>query len=83
MATEHFHALDFHALDFYRIHAPAQKPKCPEGRLYSGLIRSKSNDVSRLRGFPNCHFRFEWRENREFMRTQLTGIKWLLVILDL
>ena len=25
-----------------------EKPKCPEGRLYSGLIRSKSNDVGRL-----------------------------------
>ena len=32
---------------------PARKPKCPEGRLYSGLIRSKSNDVGRLQGFPN------------------------------
>ena len=43
---------------FYRIHAPAQKPKCKEGRLYSGLIRSKSNDVGRLWGFPNCQFHF-------------------------
>ena len=28
---------------------PVRKPKCPEGRLYSGLIRSKSDDM--LAGF--------------------------------
>ena len=74
-----------HALDtvFCRIHAPARTPKIPEGRLYSGIIRLKSNDVRRLRGFPNLQFRFQWRENRAFMHTQLTEIKWLLVILDL
>ena len=43
---------------FCRIHAPARTPKSPEGRLYSGLIISKSNDVGRLRGFPNLQFRF-------------------------
>ena len=26
------------------------------GRLYSGIIISKSNDVGRLRGFPNWQF---------------------------
>ena len=60
---------------FYRIHAPAQKPKCPEGRLYSSQIRSKSTDVDRLRGFPSCQFHFQRRENRAFLLTQLNGIK--------
>ena len=40
---------------FCRIHAPARTPKNPEGHLYSGLIRSKSNDVRQLWGFPNIH----------------------------
>ena len=43
---------------FCRIHTPARTQKNPEGPLYSGLIRSKSNDVGRLRGFPNLQFRF-------------------------
>ena len=43
---------------FCRIHAPARTTKSPEGRLYSGVIISKSNDVGRLRGFPNLQFRF-------------------------
>ena len=43
---------------FCRIDAPARTPKNPEGCVYSGLIRSKSNDVGRLRGFPNLQFRF-------------------------
>ena len=46
----------------YRIlpnmHAPARTPKSPEGHLYSGVIIFKSNDVGRLRGFPNLQFRF-------------------------
>ena len=65
---------------FCQIHAQARTPKNTEGCVYSGIIRSKSNDVGRLRGFPNLQFRFLWRENRVFMRTQLTEIKWLLVI---
>ena len=68
---------------FCRIHAPALTPKIPQELLYSGIIRSKSNNVGRLRGFPNLQFRFQWREYRAFMHTQLTEIKWLLVILDL
>ena len=52
-------------------------------RVYSGIIRSKSNDVGWLWGFPSLQFSFQWRENRAFMHTQLTEIKWLLVILDL
>ena len=27
---------------FYRIHAPARTPKNPDGHMYSGIIRSKS-----------------------------------------
>ena len=30
---------------FYRIHTLARTPKYAEGRVYSGLIRSKSNNV--------------------------------------
>ena len=29
-----------------------QTPKYPEGSVYSGLIKSKSNDVGQLRGIP-------------------------------
>ena len=43
---------------FCQIHAPARTPKSSEGRVYSGVIISKSNDVGRLRGFPNLQFRF-------------------------
>ena len=43
---------------FCRIHAPARTVKNPEGRLYSGIIISKSNDVRRLWRFPNLQFRF-------------------------
>ena len=45
--------------------------KSPEGRLYSGLIRSKSNDVGRLA------VSFLMAGIRVFTRTQLTEIKWL------
>ena len=43
---------------FCRIHVPARTPKSPEGRLYSGVIISKSNIVGRLRGFLHLQFRF-------------------------
>ena len=43
---------------FSRIQAPALTLKSPEGLLYSDVIISKSNDVGRLRGFPNLQFRF-------------------------
>ena len=39
------------------IDAPARTPKNPEGRVHSGLVRSKSNDVGRLWGFQ-FQFRF-------------------------
>ena len=68
---------------FFRIRSPVQTPKNPEGRVYSGIIRSKSNDVGRLRGFPKVSVLFLMRVNHAVMCTQLTEIKWLLVILDL
>ena len=43
---------------FCRMHAPARTPKIPEGRLYSGIIRSKSNDVGRCRNSRTCSFVF-------------------------
>ena len=43
---------------FCRIHAPARTPKNPEGRLYSGLIRSKSNDVGAASGIPELAVSF-------------------------
>ena len=44
----------------YRIlpNTHAGTPKNLEGCVYSGLIRSKSNNVGGLRGFPNLQFRF-------------------------
>ena len=68
---------------FLRIHTLARTPKYPEGRVYSGLISSKSNDVGQLRSFPKVPISFLMRENPAFMRTQLTGINWRPLILDL
>ena len=37
---------------FCRIHAPARTPKSPEGRLYSGVIISKSERCQAASGIP-------------------------------
>ena len=37
---------------FCRIHAPARTPKSPEGRLYSGVIISKSERCRAASGIP-------------------------------
>ena len=68
---------------FCRIHAPARTPKSPEGRLYSGVIISKSEQCRADSGIPELAVSFSMRANQAVMRTQLTEIKWLLVILDL
>ena len=52
----------------YSTEYTALTPKNPEGRVYSGIIRSKSNEVGWLRGFPNL------------MRTQLNGIKCVIFL---
>ena len=68
---------------FCRIHAPARTPKNPEGRLYSGLIISKSERCRAASGIPELEVLFLMRANQAVMRTQITEIKWLLVVLDL
>ena len=60
---------------FYRIHAPARTPKNPDGCVYSGIIRSKSINVGRLRGIPELTVSFLMRADRAFMHTQLTEIQ--------
>ena len=65
------------------MHAPAQIPKNPEGRLYSGLIISKSERCRAASGIPELAVSFSMRANQAVMRTQLTEIKWILVVLDL
>ena len=64
---------------------PARTPKSPEGRLYSGVITciSKSEQCRADSGIPELAVSFLMRANQVVMRTQLTEIKWLLVILDL
>ena len=47
------------------------------------VFKSKSIDVERLRGIPELAVMFLMRADRAFLCTQLTEIKWLLVILDL
>ena len=50
------------------------------------VFRSQSIDVEWLRGIPELAVAFLMRAYRafiHFMRTQLTEMKWLLVILDL
>ena len=50
------------------------------------VFRSKSIDVERLQGIPQLAVLFLMRADRAFMHvmhTQLTEIKWPLVILDL
>ena len=59
---------------------PARIPKYPEGRVYSGLIISKSEQCRAASGIPKLLVSFLMRANQVFMRTQLTGIKWLLTI---
>ena len=56
---------------FHRIHAPARTPKNPEGCVYSGIIKSKSINVGRLRGIPELTVSFLMRADRAFMHTQL------------
>ena len=69
---------------FYQIHAPVRTPKNPEGRLYSGLIiRSKSERSRAASGIPELAVSFLIRANQAVMCTQITEIKWLLVVLDL
>ena len=68
---------------FCQIHALARTPKNPEGRFYSGLIRSKSERCWAASGIPELAVSFLMRANQAVMRTQLTEIKWALVILDL
>ena len=63
---------------FCRIHAPVRTPKNPEGRLYSGLIRCRA-----AAGIPELAVSILMRANQVVMRTQLTEIKWLLVVLDM
>ena len=57
--------------------------KNPEGRLYSGLITSKSERCRAASGIPELAVSFLMRANQAVMRTQLTEIKWLLAVLDL
>ena len=43
---------------FCRIHTPARTPKSPEGRLYSGLIISKSERCGAASGIPELEVSF-------------------------
>ena len=67
---------------FCRKHAPARTPKNPEGRLYSLLIISKSERCRAASGIHGLAISFLMRANQAVMRTQLTEIKWLLVVLE-
>ena len=68
---------------FCRIHVPAQTPKNPEGCMYLGLIISKSEQCRMASGISELAVSYLMRTNQVVMHTQPTGIKWLLVILDL
>ena len=74
---------------FCRIHAPARTPKNPEGCVYSGLIISKSERCQTASGIPELAVSFLMAGKSRVHAystkdtlTQLTEIKWLLVILD-
>ena len=54
---------------FCLIQAPPRTPKSPEGRVHSGLISPKSNDVVWLRGFPKVLVLFLMREIICYMRS--------------
>ena len=66
---------------FCRIHAPARTPKNTEGRLYSGIIISKTERYRAASGIPELAVLMAGKSL--FMRTQLAENKWLLVILEL
>ena len=68
---------------FCRIHAPARTPKNPEGRLYSVINISKSERCRVASGIPELAVSFSVRANQAVMHTQLTEVKWQLVVLDL
>ena len=58
-----------------------EHPKKTDVRVYSGLIRSKLNDIGRLRDLQTCSFVFNEGKSM-LMPTQLGEIKWQLAILD-
>ena len=68
---------------FYRIHVPTRTPKNPQGCVYSGVIISKSECCWAASWIPELAVSFLMRADRVLLCTQLTEIKWLLVILGL
>ena len=79
-AKQGTHVLEYGILP--NTHAGANT-KNPDGRMYSGLNISKSERCQVALGIPELAVSFSLKANQAFMCTQLTEIKWLLVILDL
>ena len=75
--------LNFLNTVFCRIHAPARTPKSPEGRLYSGVIISKSERCRAASGIPKIAVSFLMAGKSRVHAYSTTEIKWLLEILDL